>query len=112
MLLWVLLPPGLMPVTGAGGWPAFALCTGEGPVMMVAGAEGVPEPARDPEGSGHERQPCPFAAAAHLALAAPLSGPAPVALTLAGPVAPPAEAGIAPARYTPTPPSRAPPAVS
>lgn len=61
VLLWALLPAGLMPVPSGAGGLTFALCTGQGPVMVAVGADGKPMPM--PQRSGHEKQPCPYAAA-------------------------------------------------
>ena len=78
VLLWALLPAGLMPVQNGLGGLTFALCSGDGPVMVAVAADGKRMPV--PHMPGHDKQPCPYAAAAvsatdgtFAALPAPLS---------------------------------------
>jgi len=111
VLVWAILPPGLMPVRGADGMPAFALCSGAGPILMVMGADGDLHPA-GPEKNGHEKQPCPFAGAGLAALATPA---APVVAQDVRPLATaPVFVAIVPAQTAPflRPSPRAPPTLS
>lgn len=62
VLVWALMPHGVMPGVAADGSAAFVLCTGDGPLRVQIGADGMTHPA--PAGGEDEhREPCPYAAA-------------------------------------------------
>lgn len=87
IVLWALLPAGLMPVHSGAGGLTFALCSGKGPIMVAVGADGIPVPL--PHMPGHEKQPCPYAAAALSVTggsASLLPSPLPFVLTNAEPL--------------------------
>lgn len=68
VLLWAVLPAGLMPARTTDGAPVFALCSGDGPVLASIGSDGRVQPVA-PLGDGHDKDPCPFAGAGLAGLA-------------------------------------------
>ncbi len=83
MLVWSVLSPGLMPTRMADGGVVLALCSGDGPVMVTVGADGVPVPAKDGK-SALGTHDCSFAQTAAPLLAPAASLPLPVALAAPG----------------------------
>lgn len=66
ILAWSVLPAGVMPHGRGDGTVTLTLCTVDGPLDVVIGADGQPlpaAPARDDDGSGdHAKQACPWSA--------------------------------------------------
>lgn len=116
LALWVALPGGVMLARDGGGALVFALCTGQGPILMAAGAD---DPAHHAHHHGKgadptaDKHPCPFASASAAAVMAPAETIAlPVALARAEALAlPRARAAAASFRYL-RPESRGPPRLS
>ncbi len=82
VLIWALLPAGVMPAPDGAGGAAFVLCSGEGPVTVAIGADGVPRPVAPGDSAAH-KEICPFAGGA--ALAQPAPAPLPPLATLSAP---------------------------
>lgn len=84
LLLWAVIPQGVMPVANGAGGASFVLCTGDGPLAVTLGADGELHPVAPGQRAPDDRT-CAFAAApaataaAHPLLAALVAEPAPAA---------------------------------
>lgn len=70
ILIWSVLPAGVMPYGRGDGSVTLTLCTVDGPLAVVIGADGLPQPASPARGGGgtddgsgnHAKQACPWSA--------------------------------------------------
>jgi hypothetical protein len=110
----VLLPGGVMPVTGDAGQPTVVLCTGAGPVeAVIDGGRLTPvkhAPVRNGPNTAHEHGACPFAGGLAYVPPPVVPQPAPVAAARqdVDPTSPAAREAALRLR-APPPPSHAPP---
>lgn len=73
VLLWSLLPAGVMPTAGADGGVKLVLCTGDGPLTVTLAPDGTPRPVLPDDSDRQARQQCPWAAAQAVSAIAPTS---------------------------------------
>ncbi len=80
ILIWSVLPAGVMPYGRGDGSVTLTLCTADGPLAVVIGPDGQPSPVSPTGDDSHAKQACPWSATQFVAATAPTAVPA-----LAGP---------------------------
>ena len=83
MLFRALLPTGWMPNFGGASGTPIILCSPDGPVHIVLGADGQPVKQSPDQSDPHQHDVCPFAAAPHLATPVAVAVLAPSAVAAA-----------------------------
>ena len=111
MLFRALLPSGWMPNPGGAPGTPIILCSLDGPVRIVLGADGQPVKQSPDQNDTHQNDVCPFAAAPHFATpVAAVAVPVPLAIAAAPEVAAPERLESASDFYSPQSP-RGPPGI-